>query len=163
VVVFTGRRRDCEELGKELKKHKSMKNRQIWAAHGGTSSGQRQQIVDKYMAQRQGCCLVGTGDAFGESLNMQDTDAALFIMLPYTAGQIRQWEGRFCRLGQKRPVVIYYVIAENTVDEHIADILINKMDAIEAVVGDVELAEAKYAIGGIEDEDAIVTSILEKL
>jgi SNF2 family DNA or RNA helicase len=163
VVVFTGRRRDCEELGKALKKHKSMKNRQVWAAHGGTSSGQRQQIVDKYMAQRQGCCLVGTGDAFGESLNMQDTDAALFIMLPYTAGQIRQWEGRFCRLGQKRPVVIYYVIAENTVDEHIADILINKMDAIEAVVGDVELAEAKYAIGGIEDEDAIVTSILEKL
>jgi hypothetical protein len=58
------------------------------------------------------CVLVGTGDAFGEAINLHDTDAALFVMLPWTPGQVRQWEGRFCRLGQKRPVVVYYVVAE---------------------------------------------------
>ena len=165
IVVFTGRRRDVDQLGEALEKHSRVKKTQakIWASHGGTAATERQTIVDDYMSHKGSCVLVGTGDAFGESLNLQDTDAALFVMLPYTVGQIRQWEGRFCRLGQQRPVVIYYVVAEGSVDEHIANILISKMGAVEKVVGDVELAEAKKAIGGIEDEDAILSSILEKL
>lgn len=165
IVVFTGRRRDVDQLGEALEKHKRVKKTgaTIWASHGGTSATDRQVIVDDYMKHKGACVMVGTGDAFGESLNLQDTDAALFVMLPYTVGQIRQWEGRFCRLGQERPVVIYYVVAEGSVDEHIANILISKMGAVEKVVGDVELAEAKKAIGGIDDEDAILSSILEKL
>ena len=84
-------------------------------------------------------------------------------MLSGTPGQVRQWEGRFCRLGQKRPVVIYYVVAENSVDEHVADKLIAKLPGVEKIAQDTELAEAKYAIGGMEDEDALVDSILSKL
>ena len=165
IVIFTGRRRDVDELGNALKKHKDIKrkNPKIWAAHGGIDTKQRQQIVDDYMADKGPCVLVGTGDAFGESLNMQDTDAAYFVMLPYTPGQIRQWEGRFCRLGQKRPVTIYYVIAEDSVDEHVADILINKMGPVERIIQDHELAESKEAIGGLDDEDLILDSILSKM
>ena len=165
VTVFTGRRRDVDQLGEALEKHHRIKKKgaKIWASHGGTSATDRQQIVDDYMAFEGACCLVGTGDAFGESLNMQDTDAALFVMLPYTAGQIVQWEGRFCRNGQKRPVTIYYVVAEGTVDEHIASLLISKMGAVEKVVGDKELASAKAAIGGTDNEDEVLASILAKL
>ena len=94
---------------------------------------------------------------------MQDTDAAFFVMLPYTPGQLRQWEGRFARLGQKRPVTIYYVIAEGTVDEHIADILVSKLPAVQQIVNDEELAEAQGVIAGIENTEEIVDSILSKL
>ena len=95
VVVFSGRRRDVDQLGDALRKHSRVKKvaATIWAAHGGTSSSDRQVIVDNYMKHKGACVLVGTGDAFGESLNLQDTDAALFTMLPYTAGQIRQMGG----------------------------------------------------------------------
>jgi SNF2 family DNA or RNA helicase len=159
VVVFTGRRRDCEELGKAFKDVKA----KVWASHGGDSTQFRQQVVDDYMAHPGPCLLVGTGDAFGESINLQDTDAALFVMLPYTPGQVRQWEGRFCRLGQKRPVVIYYVIAEDSVDEHVADILINKLPSVEAITRDEELAEASDVIAGIDDPESLADSILAKL
>ena len=159
VVIFTGRRRDCEELGKALKDVKA----KVWASHGGDSTQFRQGVVDEYMAHPGPCLLVGTGDAFGESINLQDTDAALFVMLPYTPGQVRQWEGRFCRLGQKRPVVIYYVIAEDSVDEHVADILINKLPSVEAIAKDEELAEAGDVIAGIDDAEALADSILAKL
>ena len=80
-----------------------------------------------------------------------------------TPGQLRQWEGRFSRLGQKRPVTIYYVIAESTVDEHIADILISKLPAVQKIVQDVELGEAEAILAGIDDEDAIAESILAKI
>ena len=165
IVVFTGRRRDCEELGDIIKKSQGAKKTKatIWSAHGGQSTASRQEIVDDYMAHPGPCVLVGTGDAFGEAINLHDTDAALFVMLPWTPGQIRQWEGRFCRLGQERPVVIYYVISEDTVDEHVADKLIGKLPAVERVAEDAELAAAAAAIGGTQDPEALADSILGKL
>jgi SNF2 family DNA or RNA helicase len=87
-------------------------------------------------------------------------------MLPYTPGQLRQWEGRFARLGQKRPVVIYYVIAEDTVDEHIASILIDKLPAVQRIVQDAELAEAGDILAGIdtnETDQEFTDSILAQL
>jgi len=159
VVLFTGRRRDCEELGKAFKDTKA----KVWASHGGDSTQRRQEVVDEYMSHPGPCLLVGTGDAFGESINLQDTDAALFVMLPWTPGQVRQWEGRFVRHGMKRPVVIYYVVAEETVDEQVADKLISKLPAVEAVAKDEELAAARAFIAGTDDEEALAESIIAKL
>jgi hypothetical protein len=161
VTIFTGRKLDVDTLGAAIRK--KFPKLAVWASHGGDTPTERQQIVDDYMAHPGPCVLVGTGDAFGESINLHDTDAALFVMLPWTPGQVRQWEGRFVRLGLKRPVVIYYVVAEGTVDEHVADKLISKLPGVEKVVQDTELADARHAIGGTEDEEALIDSILAKL
>jgi SNF2 family DNA or RNA helicase len=168
VVVFTGRKRDCDALGETVRKLPLVKKDsvQVWSAHGGQSTDVRQQIIDEYMAHPGPCVLVGTGHAFGESLNIHDTDAALFVMLPYTPGQLRQWEGRFTRLGQKRPVVIYYVIAEDSVDEHVAHILIDKLPAVEDVAQDTELAAARGILSGIDEnetDEEFVASVLAEL
>ena len=137
----------------------------VWSAHGSQSTTARQVIVDRYMAHPGPCVLVATRHAFGESLNLHDTDAALFVMLPYDPGQFRQWEGRFTRLGQKRPVVIYYVIAEGTVDEHVAGILIEKLPAVERIAKDTELAEAGDILAGYDsmDLDELAQSVLDDL
>jgi hypothetical protein len=58
---------------------------------------------------------------------------------------------------------VYYVIAEQTIDEHVAGILISKLPAIEKIVLDSELAAAGAVLGGIEDQEAIVASIIGKL
>ena len=94
-----------------------------------------------------------------------DTDAALFVMLPYDPGQLRQWEGRFTRRGQVRPVVIYYVIAEGTVDEHVAGILIDKLPAVATVAKDGELAEAGDVLAGFDqmDRDDFARQVLNDL
>ena len=118
------------------------------------------------MATPTAAVLVATGDSFGESLNLQDTDALLFVMLPYTPGQVRQWEGRVARLGQKRPVTVYYVIAEGTVDEHVADILIRKLPAVEKIAKDEELAAAKDVIAGFDtpmDDGTFTNGLLAKI
>lgn len=168
VVLFTGRRRDCDALGKSIRASKLVKAKEVtvWCAHGGTSQQERDEIIQEYMAHPGPCVLVGTGPAFGESLNIHDTDAAFFVMLPYTPGQLRQWEGRFCRLGQVRPVIIYYVIAEGTVDEHMAAILIDKLPAVEKVVDDTELGAAKGVLAGFdpnETEEEFARSVLADL
>jgi superfamily II DNA or RNA helicase len=163
VVVFTGRRKDCDELGEDVRKLADKKGgSQVWSAHGEQSTDARQDILDEYMAHPGPCCLVATGDSFGESMNIQRTDAAFFVMLPYTPGQLVQWEGRFCRLGQDRPCIIYYVIAEGSVDEHIAEILISKLPSVEKIAQNHELAEAKGALAGYEETtpEEFATSVL---
>jgi superfamily II DNA or RNA helicase len=165
VVVFTGRKKDCDELGQDVRKALNS-GVTVWSAHGEQSVASRQAIIDEYMTHPGPCVLVGTGHAFGESLNIHDTDAAFFVMLPYTPGQLRQWEGRFTRLGQRRPVVIYYVIAEGTVDEHVAAILIDKLPAVEDIAKDTELARAKDILAGFDPsqtEEDFVASVLADL
>lgn len=166
VVVFTGRKEDCDSLADAVRKAVGGKGKaQVWSAHGEYSTKARQQIIDEYMAHPGPCVLVGTGHSFGESLNLQDTDAALFVMLPYDPGQLRQWEGRFTRRGQVRPVVIYYVIAEGTVDEHVAGILIDKLPAVATVAKDGELAEAGDVLAGFDqmDRDDFARQVLNDL
>jgi SNF2 family DNA or RNA helicase len=84
-------------------------------------------------------------------------------MLPYTPGQIIQWEGRLCRHGQKRPVLIQYLIAEGTVDEHVAGILLDKLPAVEDVSKDDSVLGLKDQLRGSDQEEAIVAGLLEKL
>jgi hypothetical protein len=162
VVVFTGRRADCDRFAEAVRKAVG-KEVTVWGAHGDASPEARQKIVDDYMEHPGPCVLVGTGDAFGESLNLQRTDAAFFVMLPYTPGQLEQWEGRFTRRGQDRPVIIYYVIAEGTVDEHVASILLNKIAGATRVANSGSLLGANEVIAGMEKPEEIVASILAKL
>jgi len=93
-------------------------------------------------------------------------DPAFFVMLPYTPGQLRQWEGRFHRASTKKPVIIYYVIAEGTIDEHVADILITKLPAVEAIAKDTELGEASDVLAGFdpnETPEQFAAAVLEGL
>ena len=150
VVVFTGRRKDCDQLGQELTD--KLSDSPVWCAHGGTTSEGRDLIRAEYMSTQCGCVLVGTGDAWGESVNLQDTDLALFVMLPWTPRSIGQWEGRFARLGQKRPVLITYVIASGTVDEHVAELLVDKLPAVGEVADDAVIQEVEAAFSGSQED-----------
>lgn len=168
VVVFTARRRDCDSLGEKVRKCRMGKASkvEVWSAHGDMNVEERQRIVDEYMAHPGPCVLVGTMQAFGQSINLHDTDAAFMVMLPYTPEMLRQAEGRFVRLGMKRAVVIYYVIAEATVDEHIASILIDKLPAVEEIADDQELGAAKSVLAGIDEnatEEEFAASVLASL
>lgn len=95
------------------------------------------------------------------SVNLHDTDLAIIAMLPWTPGQIRQWEGRWVRLGMKRPVLIMYLVGEGTADEHVAHALLGKLPAVEAVAKDEVLASLATDLRG--DESEIEAGLLAKL
>lgn len=162
VVIFTGRRKDCEILANEIGKAAKKLPTEclvVWG-HGGTTTDARERIRAEYMDHPGPAILIGTGDAWGESINLHDTDLAIHAMLPPTPGQIIQREGRFSRQGQKRPVLNVYPIAEGTVEERLAELLIGKLPAVEDVVklGDVEGFRNQLAYGG--DEEKITQDML---
>jgi SNF2 family DNA or RNA helicase len=107
--------------------------------------------------------LIATGDSIGESLNLQDADLMIVAMLPWTPGQVMQYEGRVARLGQQRPVLIQYVIAEETVDERVAEMLLNKLPSVAQLTGDGDVEMLRQSLTGMENKDALVDEVAAML
>jgi len=163
VVVFTGRRRDALTLTDMIGRATThVVPLQILRGTGEDSLAVRDAVVQSYMDAKGPAVLIGTGDAFGEGLNLQDTDVAIFAMLPYTPRQIIQWEGRFARLGQRRPVLIRYPICESTVDEWLTGILISKLPQVEEVTATGEVPSLTEELLGTTDDD-LLNSLLDKV
>ena len=164
VTVFSGRRIDCERLAARLKKSADkIQGCGMWWAHGGTDPSDRDKIRHEYMAHPGPCLLVGTGDAWGESVDLQDTDLALISMLPWTPDKIIQWEGRFSRLGQKRAVLVSYVIARTTADEHVADLLLDKLPHVGEIVEDAAAEEIEGALAGVDNTEGAGERLLQRV
>jgi len=163
VTVFTGRRQDCEALTKLIKTKLKSCGAPVWSGHGGDSLATREDMVREYAKWSDGgCAFVGTTDAFGEAIDgLQHTDLAIFGLLPWTPGAVTQAEGRFSRHGSSRPVLIMYTVAEGTVDEHVADMLLEKLEGVETTLDDDEAGGVARTLSGMDDEETIVNSILE--
>jgi len=160
VTVFTGRRKDCEQLAKAIGKKLAKKKVPVWSGHGGDSLAARQAMVHEYANCTTAGVFVGTTDAFGEAIDgLQNTDTVIFALLPWTPGKVTQAEGRFSRHGSTRPVLISYVIAEGTVDERVADVLLEKLEIVEQTLDDDEAGGVAETLAGMGNEE----EILEKL
>ena len=167
VVVFLGRRRDVEDLGLSLEKTPptgpdGMETFHAWT-HGEFDVADRQELIHRYMAAGTGV-LIGTGDSIGQSVNLQDTDELLNLHLPWEPLKIVQREGRAAgRLGQKRHVRIVYVVAERTVDERIATVLLDKLPASVEAMGDEDTSKLVPMLKGLEDRVALMASLISDI
>jgi len=107
--------------------------------------------------------LIGTGQAFGTAVDgMQTTDLAIFAMLPWKPGDFVQWKGRFDRLGG-RATLLKVIVATGTYDERVIEILVDKFGPIQQMLEADELQGLGTKLLGLEDRDAIVASIIDKL
>ena len=161
VCIFTARRLDTEDLAAAIRNQ--MPGLQVWHGHGGHANEDRDLMAEAYMAHPGPCVLVGTGDSFGTGMNLQDTDDAIFAMLPYTWKQLGQWRWRFSRPGQKRPCNALFVIAEGTYDEVIVDILLSKMESVFQTMGDEDSERVVGTLSGDMDDEAIMDALLKKV
>jgi superfamily II DNA/RNA helicase len=159
VCVFTGRRIDVESLRASVAKKAGQCP--IWSWTGSDTPEDRELMRRSYMASPGPAVLIATGESSGEGIDLQDVDLAILAMLPYTPGQVIQYEGRWIRLGMKRPVLIRYFIAEGTIDEHVAAILLGKLPAIEKTV---DLDEVRgLASEMLGDESELLQSMAAKV
>jgi len=95
----------------------------------------RQQALDAF-ANGEAQVFVAAIRAAGQGVNLQRAADALFIERLWEPWAMQQAEDRLHRLGQTSEVVITYLDASDTVDEHIARVLSTKQLLIDAVVDD---------------------------
>ena len=111
---------------------------------GDIAPQRRQEIVDEFGKAPDGAVLVSQVQAGGTGLNIQSASVIIFCEPQIKPSIENQAIGRAYRMGQVRDVLVYRLLADNTIDERIVEILQDKQQqfdqfAEESVVGEESL------------------------
>ena len=102
---------------------------------GGQSDAERQEQIDRF--QGGGSKLMIAGLRAGNvGINLTRAKYVLFAELDWSPAIHRQAEDRLHRIGQKNTVFAYYLIGSGTLDDHVADVLVDKSYEIDDIMDD---------------------------
>ena len=117
---------------------------------GEISPQRRQEIVDEFGKAPDGAVLVSQVQAGGMGLNIQSASVIIFCEPQIKPSIENQAISRAYRMGQVRDVLVYRLLADDTIDERILELLKNKQlqfdsFADESVVGEESLKPSESA------------------
>lgn len=131
VIVFTEYRATQEYLLHFLKQH----NLVAVPYRGGMNRGKKDWMMDLFRGRAQ--ILVAT-EAGGEGINLQFCNHIINFDLPWNPMRVEQRIGRIHRLGQEHDVYIYNLATIGTIEEHIVNLLHEKINMFELVIGELD-------------------------
>jgi len=127
VVVMCAFQATCDRLVEQLTQRKVP----AVAYHGGTERSP--QALEDFI-QGKTRVLVGTLGSLGESVDgLQVARILVLVDRPWNPKGYDQAVGRVRRSGQENDVVVYHVVAHETIDERVAEALVTKRDVAEAL------------------------------
>ena len=118
--------------------------------NGATPAPDRQPITEEF--RREGGALILTHRGT-EGRNLQFCHCLANFDLPWNPMEIEQRIGRLHRLGQKHPVRIYNFVQAGTLQEHLLQILQDKLNLFELVVGETGLVLGERFSGDEFEEE----------
>ena len=137
---------------------------------GEISPQRRQEIVDAFSKAADGAVLVSQVQAGGTGLNIQSASVIIFCEPQIKPSIENQAIARAYRMGQVRDVLVYRLLADDTIDESMLELLKTKQTqfdsfADESVVGEESLkpSETAWISKLVEEEDWAEVSTRQKM
>ena len=131
VIIFTN-------FTDTLNKIKSHFGKAAVALDGKMSKPARQHSVDEFQNNEKVTVFVGNLKAAGVGITLTAAEAVIMNDLSFVPSDHSQAEDRAYRYGQKSNVSVFYPIFENSIEGIIYDILSQKKNIFETVMGDNE-------------------------
>jgi SNF2 family DNA or RNA helicase len=103
--------------------------------HGGTSNKDREYAIDSFQDGRTRF-FVGHQKAAGIGLTLTAANTVIYYSNDYSAEERQQSEDRAHRIGTIKPVTYIDIVALDTIDERIAEILQSKNEVAKLIMGD---------------------------
>lgn len=100
---------------------------------GGQSDDFRQDQIDKFQKGESKLMIAGLR-AGNVGINLTRAKYVIFAELDWSPAIHRQAEDRLHRIGQKNTVFAYYLIGKDTLDDHVANILVDKSYEIDTIM-----------------------------
>jgi SNF2 family DNA or RNA helicase len=132
VVIFT----QFLQTQAALAEHLKAAGAPTFVINGQTPPAERQPITETFRQQGGALLLTHSGT---EGRNLQFSHQLVNFDLPWNPMEIEQRIGRLHRLGQTHPVYIYNLVQAGSLQEHLLQILQEKLNLFELVVGETGL------------------------
>ena len=132
VVIFTQFLETQAALAARLREAKVP----VFVINGQTPAPERQPLTESFRKAGGALLLTRSGT---EGRNLQFCHRLVNFDLPWNPMEIEQRIGRLHRLGQQHPVRIYNLVQVGTLQEHLLDLLQEKLNLFELVVGETGL------------------------
>ena len=101
----------------------------------GSSGRATAEHVHRFHVDPRCCVAILSTLAASAGLEMQPANLVLFVELSFNADDLLQAEARSARIGQTRPVHVEYLLARNTVEVDVFQIVKSKLRNISQVLG----------------------------
>ena len=148
VVVFTEFRDTLERLRATL-------GEPVLVLHGGMARDERRAVLDAFNGRR--CRVLLATDAAGEGLNLhRHCRLVVNLELPWNPMRLEQRIGRVDRIGQRRTVHVFHLVAGDTGEQRVLERLKARIARAQADVNaanpiEDERAMARAVVGGDDD------------
>ena len=131
VVVFSTFKETVKELEKRLERYKPL------IGTGDLDDDIISANVDKFQNSDENKVFIGTWQKCGTGLTLTSANYMIFIDTPWTNASFEQACDRIYRIGTNKSVFIYNLIASDTVDERVLEIVNDKAAISDYVIDDV--------------------------
>ena len=119
---------------------------------GADSTANRQRAVDEFQREDGPQLIVCSMKAASQGITLTRASNVAFLELDWTPARHDQAEDRLHRIGQESAVSAWYLLAPNTIDETMAELLQRKRSLIDAVTD-----------GQVRDEERLVDAVIREL
>ncbi|MFF3816478.1 DEAD/DEAH box helicase [Streptomyces bluensis] len=145
VLVFT----QYVRMARIIEQHLSARGVSSQFLHGGTPVQEREEMVRRFQDGAIPVFLLSL-KAAGTGLNLTRAEHVVHYDRWWNPAVEAQATDRAYRIGQTRPVQVHRLIAEGTIEDRIADMLLRKRELADAVLGSgdaalTELSDAELA------------------
>lgn len=134
VIVFTSFTDELEMIanhfGKSAVKH-----------NGPMTNAMKQKSVDSFQNNDKIKVFVGNIKSAGVGITLTEGTVVIFNSFDWVTGNNEQAEDRAFRIGQKNDVNVYYQLFDDTISTRMWDMLKNKKDVINTILGEKQLTE----------------------
>jgi len=168
VVVFTYLRENAEGLaaaiGKGAEKDPRLKarNMRIWATNGDVSTDARFKQAQAFREWPGAACFVATIDSVPVAISLKGAQSVHFADLVFDPASLLQAEDRPYEVGTNGLAIVYYVV-EKTVDEHVVELVLPKMEMMERVMSESAATDFTAALRGNVSPEAMAEEIWARM
>ncbi|MFF1381275.1 DEAD/DEAH box helicase [Streptomyces sp. NPDC058308] len=146
VLVFT----QYVQMARLIERHLSTRGVPSQFLHGGTSVAQREAMVQRFQDGAVPVFLLSL-KAAGTGLNLTRAEHVVHYDRWWNPAVEAQATDRAYRIGQTQPVQVHRLIAEGTIEDRIADMLLRKRELADAVLGSGESALTELTDAELSD------------
>jgi SNF2 family DNA or RNA helicase len=132
VIVFTQFRTTLDYLAGHLR----AAGHSVSLFHGNLSALEKEAAIEEFRSESR--ILIST-EAGGEGRNLQFCQTVVNYDLPWNPMKVEQRIGRVHRLGQTKDITIYNFSSEETVESYVLEILHQKINMFELVIGEMDM------------------------